>query len=59
MTVSLASRAASSTRRHGAMVERRSDTSLPSSAPKPSGSTKSRCMSMIRSAVVAGSKSSG
>ena len=29
-------------------------TSLPSEAPKPPGSTKSRCMSMTTSAVVAG-----
>ena len=51
ITGSPARLAASSTRWHGAIVERSSETSLPSISPKPPGSTKSRCMSMIRSAV--------
>ena len=33
---------------------RRSETSLPSVSPNPPGSTKSRCMSMMTSAVVDG-----
>src|SRR5471032_323332 len=36
-----------------------SDTSLPSDSPKPPGSMKSRCMSMMTSAVVDGSKVKG
>src|SRR5471030_3148787 len=36
-----------------------SDTSLPSDSPKPPGSMKSRCMSMMIRAVVAGSNANG
>ena len=36
-----------------------SETSLPSADPKPPGSRKSRCMSMITSAVVSGSNAKG
>ena len=41
----------------GAIALRSKDTSLPSASPKPPGSTKSRCMSMIISAQVWGSNS--
>jgi len=50
-------RAASSMRLHGPITACSGETSLPSASPKPPGSTKSRCMSIITSAVVAGSKS--
>src|SRR5262245_16216413 len=46
-----AERAASSTARQGAIAGCSRDTSLPSAAPKPPVSRKSRCMSMITSAV--------
>ena len=36
-----------------------SETSLPSADPKPPGSRKSRCMSMITSAVVSTSNAKG
>ena len=48
-------RAASSSARHGATAAASSDTSLPSVSPKPPGSRKSRCMSMMTSAVARGS----
>src|SRR5271157_5164239 len=51
-----AARQACSTRAVGAMAERSRATSLPRAAPKPPGSRKSRCMSMITSAALAGSK---
>ena len=51
MTSMPASRAAASIARQGATALCRRDTSLPSVSPKPPGSRKSRCMSMMRSAV--------
>ena len=45
-----AARQARSSRRFGSIVERSSETSLPSISPKPPGSRKSRCMSMMSSA---------
>jgi hypothetical protein len=59
ITVSPTSRAVASTFCSGGTTASSSDTSLPSVSPKPPGSTKSRCMSMITSAVLAGSKVNG
>ena len=59
ITVSPTSRAAASTSCSGGTTASSSDTSLPRVSPKPPGSTKSRCMSMITSAVLAGSKVNG
>ena len=59
MTVIPASRAAESTRWSGSTALHSSETSLPSAAPKPPGSRKSRCMSMTTSAVVSRSKANG
>src|SRR5882724_6283929 len=50
-------RAASSMRLQGAITACNGVTSLPSASPKPPGSTKSRCMSIMTSAVLAGSNS--
>ena len=50
MTVIPVSRAAASTRRSGGTTPASWATSLPSVSPKPPGSRKSRCMSMITSA---------
>ena len=57
ITVIPASRAAARTFCSGGTTACRWLTSLPSVSPNPPGSTKSRCMSMITSAVVAGSNS--
>src|SRR6516164_3593601 len=51
------SRAFASTRWVGSTALSSKDVSLPRASPKPPGNTKSRCMSMITSAVVAGLKS--
>ena len=53
------SRAASSTAAIGFTARASCETSLPSVSPKPPGSMKSRCMSMMRSAVVDQSRSIG
>ena len=53
------SRAADSTDAIGFTARASCDTSLPSVSPKPPGSMKSRCMSMIRSAVAAQSSAIG
>src|SRR5262245_31659255 len=52
-------RAAASTSAHGPTAALSSETSLPSAAPNPPGSRKSRCMSMMTSAVRPVSRSSG
>ncbi len=52
-------RAWASTRSIGSTAANSSEVSLPSASPNPPGSTKSRCMSMITSAVLAMSISSG
>src|SRR5262245_49371478 len=52
-------RAAASTSPHGPTAAFSSETSLPSAAPNPPGSRKSRCMSMMTSAVRPVSTSSG
>ena len=52
-------RAASRTRFAGSTAARIGETSLPRNSPKPPGSMKSRCMSIMTSAVVSGSNSSG
>ena len=52
-------RHAASSFRFGSIIRRSCDTSLPSISPKPPGSRKSRCMSMISSAQVAGENSNG
>src|SRR5690606_5183926 len=57
MTSRPASRAASSTVMQGSIALRSRPTSLPSDSPKPPGSRKSRCMSMITSAARARSNS--
>src|SRR6185437_8892162 len=59
MTVIPAVRLAASTCCSGGITVRSRLTSLPSVSPKPPGSTKSRCISMITSAVCAGSKRNG
>ena len=59
ITVRPTARAVSSTFLSGGTTACRWLTSLPSVSPKPPGSTKSRCMSMITSAVVAGSNVNG
>src|SRR5262245_10318557 len=51
MTGRPARRAASSTRAHGSTAALRRETSLPSAAPKPPGSRKSRCISMMTRAI--------
>ncbi len=51
MTSTPARRAAASTSAHGPTAALRRDTSLPSAAPKPPGSKKSRCISMMTRAV--------
>ena len=53
------SRAVASTFWSGSTALASSETSLPSADPKPPGSRKSRCMSMITSAVVSGSNAKG
>ena len=55
------SRALASTRCVGSTAASSSDVSLPSFSPNPPGRTKSRCMSMMTSAVVFGlnSRSNG
>ena len=55
MTSMRRSRARSSSARHGTMAALSSETSLPRLSPKPPGSMKSRCMSMMSSAVRSGS----
>ncbi len=50
-------RAAARTLPSGATTFVSIETSFPSDSPKPPGNRKSRCMSMITSAVVAGSSS--
>ena len=52
-------RQAASSRRFGSIVRRSCETSLPSISPKPPGSRKSRCMSMMSSAQRAGVSSNG
>ena len=59
ITVRPTARAVSSTFLSGGTTACRWLTSLPSVSPKPPGSTKSRCMSMITSAVLAGSNVNG
>jgi len=59
ITVRPTARAVSSTFLSGGTTDCRSETSFPSVSPKPPGSTKSRCMSMITSAVLAGSNANG
>src|SRR5262245_54565526 len=59
MTRSLAARAAASTSRQGPTADCRRLTSLPSVSPKPPGSRKSRCISMMISAVRSRSTHSG
>ena len=59
ITVIPASRTAARTFCSGGTTACRWLTSLPSVSPNPPGSTKSRCMSMITSAVVAGSNVNG
>jgi hypothetical protein len=54
-----ARRAAAISARQGGTAAASSDTSLPSVAPKPPGSRKSRCLSMTTSAARAGSKLRG
>ena len=52
-------RQAASSRWIGPMAVCSSDTSLPSDAPNPPGSTKSRCMSITTNAVLPGGKAYG
>src|SRR5438105_98145 len=59
MTSMPAARAAASTEAIGCTARATRLTSLPSGRPKPPGSMKSRCMSMMRSAVAAQSSSIG
>ncbi len=58
-TVMPSSRAAARTAPTTGIVGASSETSFPSVSPKPPGSRKSRCMSMITSAVVDGSNAYG
>jgi hypothetical protein len=59
MTSSFESRAAFSTFPHGTIALRTRETSFPKASPKPPGSTKSRCMSIMTNAVVCELNESG
>src|SRR5262245_41581926 len=59
MTRMPARRAAASSFLHGSTAALSSETSLPSAAPNPPGSRKSRCMSMMTSAILLVSTASG